>query len=285
VFFAFAGVLCLLVAGAQLFYKRTFPYGWSHCCIKGMMFALEEYAEANAGRYPAGESSAEASLSLLYRAKCSDAYTLRGMTVPQEEVELILKSGGLLGPATCGWHYEPGLTRADDPRLALLWCKEPLSHNGERTSGGREVVYVGGSVGWVAAGKWAGFLEEQEILRGGRAARAIAGHALVTGEIELPDGRRIMGVDGNYTLYERQTGQTESEISGGGESSGSALSASSLAYYQAPVRNGLLSRVLAFSNLVSDPVIIRFSDGVADVTNVVFKMRANTNSGTPTTGP
>jgi hypothetical protein len=126
----------ILVASAMVYYRVTFPYGHSHCCIIGMSFALEQYAEENGGTYPAGEASPEASLTLLYRSNYIDPDTLRGMTVPEQTVRRILQGGGLLGPESCGWQYVPGLTRADDLGLALLWCKSPLGHNGQRTKNG-----------------------------------------------------------------------------------------------------------------------------------------------------
>ena len=35
-----------------------------------------------------------------------------------------------------------------------------------------------------------------------------------------------------------------------------------------------MTRTLSFSNLVSDPVTLTFTDGVPNVTNFVFKMRS-----------
>ena len=39
----------ILVASAMAYYRVTYPYGYSHCCIIGMSFALQEYAEENGG--------------------------------------------------------------------------------------------------------------------------------------------------------------------------------------------------------------------------------------------
>jgi hypothetical protein len=69
----------------QSLYKSKFPYGQSHCCIIGVEGALEQYAMENAGRYPTGESCPEASLSLLCRSNYLDAYTIRGMIVPEKK--------------------------------------------------------------------------------------------------------------------------------------------------------------------------------------------------------
>ena len=45
--------VAILVGGAMVYYRATFPYGESHCCIIAMSFALEKYAEEDGGRYPA----------------------------------------------------------------------------------------------------------------------------------------------------------------------------------------------------------------------------------------
>jgi len=63
------------------------------------------------------------------------------MTIPEEATRSILQGGGLLSPEGCGWHYVDGLTEADDRGLALLWCKEPLGHNGNRTRPGGQTAW------------------------------------------------------------------------------------------------------------------------------------------------
>jgi hypothetical protein len=47
----------VLIGGGWLYYQSTFPYGWSHSCDKGLMFALHQYAEDHGGAYPAGEAT------------------------------------------------------------------------------------------------------------------------------------------------------------------------------------------------------------------------------------
>lgn len=261
----------LLAAGAWAYYKATFPYGHSHCCILGMSGALQNFAEDNGGRYPAGQASPEASLSLLYRSNYINAYTLRGMTLPEQDVQRILQGGKLLGPESCGWHYVPGLTKADDPGLALLWCKQPLGHNGQRTKdGGRQVVFIGNGVEWISGDKWPAFLQEQQELLKHRSERAVGGAPLVRGILELPDGSRVDRIDACCTVREESQGPDSSRS---GTSSGTGLSQSDLVWYQAPLQNGYVTRTLSYSNLISDPVTVRFTNGVPDVTNFVFKMR------------
>lgn len=124
------------------------------------------------GWYPAGAANPEASLSLLY-PKYAGPAMLQGKTVPLATVEAILASGRLLGPASCGWHYVEGLTEADDPRLALLWDKISLGHNGQRQpQGGHHVIRVRPShVNFVPESQWPAFLAEQADLLQKRAAR------------------------------------------------------------------------------------------------------------------
>lgn len=142
-----------------------YPYGWSHCCSKMLNMTLLQYADAQGGRFPAGEACPEASLSLLYREKLCDANLLRGKTVPLDEVETILNRGDLLGPETCGWHYVEGLTKNDDPRIAIIWDKVGLGHNGEALKpGGHSVIFLNGEEKYVPESEWPEFLEEQQRL-------------------------------------------------------------------------------------------------------------------------
>src|SRR5580658_6697265 len=105
-------VLALLFVGGWLVvqfagwrHAVNYPYGWSHCCIKQFMFALDQYADAHDGHYPSGKESPEASLSLLYYQELGDANLLRGKTVPEEVVQAIFDKEAFLSPETCGWHY------------------------------------------------------------------------------------------------------------------------------------------------------------------------------------
>ncbi len=151
--------------GGWQWYRWLFPYGYSHSCDKQLMFALENYAQAHGGAYPAGEATPEASLSLLYPVFANE-HVLQGKTVPLEVVRAVLERGERLGPDTCGWHYVEGLRRDDDRRLALFWDKVGLGHNGQRQSdGGHLVFFVGYGVNYIDGDKWEEFLREQEALR------------------------------------------------------------------------------------------------------------------------
>lgn len=154
-----------LIGLASGYFAYQYPYGPSHCCDLGLMFALDEYARTHGGVYPTGEATPEASLSLLYPTY-TDANTLRGKTVPKEVVQGILDKGGRLGPETCGWHYVEGLRSDDDHKLAVFWDKVPgLDHNGGRvSSGGHNVLFIGFRREHIPAADWDAFLVEQERL-------------------------------------------------------------------------------------------------------------------------
>jgi hypothetical protein len=158
-------VACGAIALLVFLFAPRYPYGWSHCCSKILYMALHEYAEAHGGVYPAGEACPEASLSLLYRERLCDADLLRGKIISLEDVEAVLSSGALLGPDTCGWHYVEGLTQNDDPRIAIIWDKVGLGHNGESLRGGGHwVMLLHGDEKHIPEGEWQEFLDEQQRL-------------------------------------------------------------------------------------------------------------------------
>jgi hypothetical protein len=164
----FVVILALAVLGAAGFarWRYTFPYGRSHCCAKQISTALKMYANDHGGRYPSGESSPEASLSLLYPKYLPSPEPLRGKTVPAAIVNQRLTNGQRLTPETCGWHYVEGLSEDSDPRLLLLWDKVGLGHNGQRLpDGGHEVVFVDHSVKQLSGAEWRAVFAEQEKLR------------------------------------------------------------------------------------------------------------------------
>jgi hypothetical protein len=189
----------------------------------------------------------------------------------------VLEQGRPLTPETCGWHYVEGLTMADDPRLALLWCKEALGHNGQRTpDGGRQVVHVGGMVDWVSGAEWNTFLAEQETLRRNRSERARNGLPLVSAAVELPDGSRVDSINESYSLVSISHGP---DSSGRGAGSGSSFHASSLDWFHPPLRNGTVTRTLSFAAMKAPPVTVTFVDGKPDLEQVVFKLQPSEQSG------
>jgi hypothetical protein len=147
---------------AGLYHQYQYPYGPYHRCDKQLWSALREYAEAHRGRFPSGEATPEASLSLLGRQY---AYLLPRRGVPTEVVERMLDQGQLLNPETCGWNYVEGLRLDSNPKLALFWDKEGLSEIGARLpEGGHLVHFVDSAYEYVPASRWDGFLEEQRRL-------------------------------------------------------------------------------------------------------------------------
>lgn len=159
-------VLCLYASG-RIYLAYRYPYGWSHSCDKGLALGLISYAQQHDGWFPRGETTPEASLSLLPHGGPTRADILRGKTVPLAVVQDRLDRGLRLTPETCGWHYVEGLRIDDNPELALFWDKAGLGHNGERISGIRYVGFVDGFVRPVetTGNLWNEFLERQNVLR------------------------------------------------------------------------------------------------------------------------
>ena len=262
-----AGVVIVLAAiGISLFgyMKWKFPYGWSHCCIKGMGLSLRTYAMDHDGRFPAGGDAPEASLSLLY-SNYVDAYTLRGKTVPLAVAQAALAKDGKLGPDSCGWHYVEGLTEADDPQIAILWDKVGLGHNGERLKrGGHEVAFADGSGQVISGARWPEFLENQRQLLAKRDEQAKKGVPALTGKIRFPDGTEVAEYDGPYKLYRNSRRASGSE-------SGGRLKLRWMRFYgsDGPCT---LTLELPGKHLRSKPVTVQVSAGRVTPDAIVFEM-------------
>jgi hypothetical protein len=197
-------VLLALLAGTYGFYRHRFPYGMSHCCILQFTGALEMYAQDNKGYFPAGQSSPEASLSLLYRAQLLPADILRGKTVPAHVVEKILRGGGLLRPETCGWHYHEGLSTNDDSRIAVIWDKVGLGHDGQNIDY-HEVLFLDGDRVFIPKSRWNAFLAEQQELVANRALAKDRGQPVLTAVLRSSTGSASpgTGIDYPFKLFVR----------------------------------------------------------------------------------
>lgn len=160
--------LVVVAAGAGFAYWHydQYPYGWTHVCDTQLYFALRNYAEDHAGAFPSGKATPEACLSVLYGEPYeANAHLLSGKSIDTEVAAEALANGGL-GPASCGWHYVPGLTLNDSPELALFWDKTGLNHNGRRLEeGGHIVWFINGEREHITAAEWPSFLDEQARLR------------------------------------------------------------------------------------------------------------------------
>jgi hypothetical protein len=190
-----------LIAGVG-YYDWRYPYGRSHCCETRLYLALRTYAEEHGGRFPSGAATAEANLTLLRRAGLDvDLELLRGKTVPKAVAEHALENGADLSEETCGWHYVPGLTFADNPELALFWDRAGLGHWGERlTSGGHVVTFVDGTTEHIVAADWPRFLAQQTALHSQRDEAAKNAVPWLMARIRLPDGRIVDQFDGPFKL-------------------------------------------------------------------------------------
>ncbi len=272
-------VAAIVIAGGYGLYRwhrYTYPQGWSHCCDLSVWFTLREYAETHGGRYPSGEATPEASLSLLYRAGLGHPGTLRGKTVPEALVRETLERGGLLGPETCGWHYVEGLTLADDPRLALFWDKAGLGHNGQRMpNGDRFVSFVGSPREIIPGEKWAEFLQEQEKLRAARSKDAVEAIPALSAKVRLPSGEVVDQYDAPATFLEARE---HASGSGSGERTWKSLTPRALRWWSLAefgmggARPGTLTLTLTLNRWHSKPVQIEISNGVAVPRSFVFEM-------------
>lgn len=155
-------VIGILFLAAYGFYRHHFPFGMYHRCDKQLWFALIEYAEAHEGKFPSGEATPEASLSLIGK---EHAYLLVRRGASSEVIYEMLARGELLDPETCGWNYVERLSLDSNPNLALFWDKEGLDEMGRRVpEGGHFVSYVGRPYEYIPASEWGGFLAEQRRL-------------------------------------------------------------------------------------------------------------------------
>jgi hypothetical protein len=168
-------LVAIFVVSVRQYRQYKYPYGWSHSCIKGLGLALHNYADANHGMFPLGGKTPEASISLLAKQGLSFAddprgtvEILRGKTAPAESVRERLEAGQLLDSGTCGWHYVEGLQQSDNPEIAIAWDKIGLGHNGERSEGAHEVLFVDGSRRMVSVTEWPDFLAIQKRLLAAR---------------------------------------------------------------------------------------------------------------------
>jgi hypothetical protein len=262
----------LAAAGYGIYYgleRYEYPYGRTHRCTRMLWFDLRQYAEEHDGKYPAGEATPEASLSLLYRTNHVRPEDLAGRAKSAEVARKILESGGLLGPDTCDWHYVEGLTLADEWDIAIMWDKSSLGHTGQRLHGGHEVMRLMGIVEVIPAEKWDEFLAEQKELLARRSPQAKEGRPALTARIRMPDGTIVDNVSGRCALKNEFRSPTSS---GSGTQTG-GLSRTDLTWGLAEVENGTSTYVLSIAGLVSEPVTVEWRNGTANPDNILFRMR------------
>jgi hypothetical protein len=105
---ALVAAVILSLLGAYTYTKWKYPYGRTHCCLKHFSLAFRIYASDREGRFPAGESTPEASLSLLHKGDLLSSSILAGMTASRKKAMEVLDRGELLGPDTCSWLMSKG---------------------------------------------------------------------------------------------------------------------------------------------------------------------------------
>ncbi len=59
----------------------------------------------------------------------------------------------LLGPETCGWLYVEGLNTSDDSRIAIIWDKVGLGHDGQNIDY-HEVLLLDGDRQFIPKSRW-----------------------------------------------------------------------------------------------------------------------------------
>lgn len=268
--------VCLIVVAAISCaawseYHWYFPYGQSHCCDKQLRLALENYADQHGGRYPAGEKTPEASLSLLSPDYAGE-HLLRGKTVPVEKVEKLLAAGRRLDPETCDWHYVDGLTKSDDGRIAIFWDKVGLGHNGQRLpEGGHSVYFLNYEHRVVTDAEWPQFLEEQAKLLASRDERAKSGRPALIANIRLPSGNIVDHFEGNWRLdISRQFNNGSSQ----GDETGSDLGPSYLCWYHLPDGHATYVLTLVDKGWRSKPVKVEVQNDRANPSSITFDMEA-----------
>ena len=256
--------LVVVVGGMYGKYRYEYPYGRTHCCTIGMWFDLRAYAESHEGRFPTGESTPEASLSLLYKAEHSLPDWLAGRAKSGEVAKKILESGGLLGPQTCDWHYVEGLTWDDDDQIAILWDKSSLGHTGYRLNGGHEVLRLRGLPEVIRADKWKEFLAEQAQLLAQRSPWAKEGRPVLTAKVQMPDGTFTDSSKGGGSWVYRALHE-------GGRCNG-WFSGSRLCWYYPHADNDLVSYDLTYSDLVSERLWVKWHNGLPEQPTITFHM-------------
>lgn len=258
--------VALILLAAFVWYRWTFPYGRSHCCILNVGGGLISYAEDHEGRFPSGGDCPEASLGLLY-SNYANAYLLRGKTVPLSTAEEALANNGKLGPESCAWHYVEGLTQADDPEIAILWDKIGLGHNGQRLShGGHEVYFIGGDRRFITAKQWPEFLNRQEVMLAQRSEDVKHGIPALRAKIRFPNGTEVNEFDGEYFLSHESS-------SGSGTSSSTRLDLLWMRIYE-PDGPCIWRLELPSKRMRSKPVTFEVKAGRAIPDFVVFEMEA-----------
>jgi hypothetical protein len=163
--------ILIVVATLPVIYIRSHPLVfneslWRHAhCIKIAGLALEMYAQSNSGRFPSDSKGYGNALLLL---NDEDYFALTGPGYDVEAFHVAKKNGLCLSEKECGRVYVQGLTKRSNPELALLFDKLATPggdhcHLPRRlwAPSGREVLFVGGDIGFVEETEWADFAMRQ----------------------------------------------------------------------------------------------------------------------------
>ncbi len=243
-------------------------------CILDFGIALPYYAIDHDGRFPDGGSSSEANLAQLAIPRYDvGPELLCGKSVPLEVTKWALSGNNRLGPDSCGWRYQAGLTLRDDPKLAIIWDNIGNDYALECCCryGGRQVLTLGGNLLWIPAERWTAFLQNQEVLLSQRTSQAKKGIPLATAKVRSPSGEILSKYDGSWTVtecIEGGVGSASNVYAGGG-----SLSLVTLNFYGYCLGKARLSLRLQLGQWTSDQVMVDV-DGASDKpVEVIFNMK------------
>jgi hypothetical protein len=167
-----------------------------------------------------------------------------------------------------------GLTTNDDHRLAILWDKVGLGHNGQRLRAGDHiVVFLNDARRLIRGNEWEDFLDEQLQLLANRDAGGNKDRPILVGKMRLPSGKLTDRFDGPFLLTIRTMRPSGS---GTGARSGESLSASILRWHRnhSDVQEGTTTFILSLpgEGLRSSPVTVNIKDGKVSPSEIVFDM-------------
>ena len=156
------GVVGVVYALGCSYYKKTYPYGCTHRCSKGLAFDLRSYADANGGNYPNFVDGDRLLVADYVKDSDYNLEMLIGKTVDFDEAKAFYKKHGYLLSKHSAWQFVNGVT-LDHVGRAFAWDKIPLGHSGQvleyKT---REVIEVGCVVTNVPDEHWEKYLLRQQ---------------------------------------------------------------------------------------------------------------------------
>ena len=156
-------IFALIAGGIFAYYKKTYPYGYTHRCSKAFAMELMMWAEEHDGNYPNFVSEDK----LLIKDYVGDSdYNLEmiiGKTIDFDEAKAFYTKHGYILDRHSAWHFVNDVKSSHEGR-AFAWDKIPLGHNGQvEDSKSREVIEVSFMMSNIPESEWDKYLEKQTI--------------------------------------------------------------------------------------------------------------------------